>query len=199
MALGPLLNKACPKVAAGGKLSLWEQDFATLLLFFHGVSLREPHLEGGPVQQGMERGWSEVLRCLSRTLSLQLVREVRGAEGCSCRCRSMLKGGSGMLSWRAARSGQVSADDDGPGLKQALSVLPTAQLLQPCPASSSTLCCPFPSHQLNLPISSTAEANLVARINGSDQRTANTGVRGNVIWKSLISQVCVALKMVKKA
>ena len=56
-----------------------------------------------------------------------------------------------MLSWRAPRLGEVSADDHAPGLEQALSgkdicpfLLPAAQLLQPCPASSSAPCCLLP-------------------------------------------------------
>lgn len=38
----------------------------------------------------------------------------------------------------------------------------------------------------------------MARINGFDHRTANTKARGSVVWKSPISQVFVALKMLKK-
>lgn len=51
-------------------------------------------------------------------------------------------------------------------------------------------------HHLGPPIPSMVQANLVARINGSGQRTVNP--RGNAIWKSLISQACVALKVLKK-
>lgn len=55
----------------------------------------------------------------------------------------------------------------------------------------------FP-HQLSPSISSTVRADLVAKINGFDQRTTNTKARGNVVWKSLISQVFAALKVLNE-
>lgn len=55
----------------------------------------------------------------------------------------------------------------------------------------------FPN-QLSPSISSTVRADLVSRINGFDQRTTDTKARGSVVWKSLISQVFAALKMLDK-
>lgn len=66
------------KVAAGGKLSLWEQDFATLLLFFQSVGLYESPPQGKPCTAGYGARWvtsrSEVLKYFYWTLSLQLAR-----------------------------------------------------------------------------------------------------------------------------
>lgn len=95
------------EVAAGGKLSLWEQNFATLFLFFQSVGLCEPPPQGRPCMAGYGARWvtnrSDMLRYLSWTLSLLLARQLRAAEGCSPLCRLTLKGGSGMLRLRAPR------------------------------------------------------------------------------------------------
>lgn len=85
----------------------------------------------------------------------------------------------------------------------------TSSLRQRCMASRAlhSLVLPLPHpfaapsqfpHQLSPSISSTGKADLVARINGFDQRTANPKARGNVVWKSLISQAFVALKTLKR-
>lgn len=111
-----------------------------------------------------------------------------------------------MLSWRAHRNGEISVDDHGPRLQHALLVKDHAHSCSPHLSSFSLflpLHHPFavPSqvpHQLSPSISFTGDTNLVAGINRSDQRTASVRARGNVIWKSFISQACVALKMMEK-
>lgn len=84
----------------------------------------------------------------------------------------------------------------------------TSSLRQRCEASLAphSLVLPLPHpfaapsqfpHQLSPSISSTRRVDLVARINGFDQTTANTKAR-NIVWKSLISQAFVALKILGK-